>query len=387
MSPYERCGGGEHLETHGKSLYSCIRVSKRINVPDSFNVIYSFIQHPSDSHWFTAHSCVLALGGHGRHKHQKRTPCSYTAACWRKLSVSGVTEKCRLPERRKIPFEFACSSQKQFCDPEWVFPYIRTLMTSVVVRVMPHRLQAWWNSSLGLLFLLYHLSSSRGRRMPDRNSAAVVLVWPEHFKCDTLRAGSCGSVRRGESRWFNDLLGAEDGSCSPTFPTPAGSSLQSAAADWQLRAALMKSRFSFSQSTDWCSSLALLFLSGTISAWWIFSGGKTVQPPSQRGHLCWDSLRTTGEQTLSRCSPPQMRDLVPAVAEEGNYSVIIAFALIFLFAVNGTAFSFQSPTTRLMRARTQLCLRKPHRICLFQKPAVEIMAGGKRHIFKTYFSV
>lgn len=74
MSPYESDGGGgEHLETRGKSLYSCIRVSKRINVPDSFNVIYSFIQHPSDSHWFTAHSCVLALAGHGRHKHQKRT--------------------------------------------------------------------------------------------------------------------------------------------------------------------------------------------------------------------------------------------------------------------------------------------------------------------------
>lgn len=91
----------------------------------------------------------------------------------------------------------------------------------------------------------------------------------------------------------------------------------------------MKSRFSFSQSTDWCSSLALLFLSGTISAWWIFSGGKTVQPPSQRGHLCWDSLRRTGEQTLSRCSPHQMRDLVPAVAEEGNYSELLSHLLLY----------------------------------------------------------
>lgn len=222
MSPYERCGGGEHLETHGKSLYSCIRVSKRINVPDSFNVIYSFIQHPSDSHWFTAHSCVLALGGHGRHKHQKRTPCSYTAACWRKLSVSGVTEKCQLPERRKIPFEFACSSQKQFCDPEWVFPYIRTLMTSVVVRVMPHRLQAWWNSSLGLLFLLYHLSSSRGRRMPDRNSAAVVLVC---VVLSILNVTLWGQVPVGASggEKADDLMissGQKTAAVRPPFPDP-----------------------------------------------------------------------------------------------------------------------------------------------------------------------
>lgn len=40
-----------------------------------------------------------------------------------------------------------------------------------------------------------------------------------------------------------------------------------------------------------------------------------------------------------------------------------------------------------MRAPTRLCLRKPHGISLFQKPAAEMMAGGKRHIFKRYFSV
>ena len=39
----------------GKSFHSCIRACKRNHTSDSLNVIHSFIQHPPNSHPFTAH--------------------------------------------------------------------------------------------------------------------------------------------------------------------------------------------------------------------------------------------------------------------------------------------------------------------------------------------
>lgn len=122
--------------------------------------------------------------------------------------------------------------------------------------------------------------------------------------CGNQMWHSGGSILLPASGWEKaDALmissGAKTAAAQPPFsqlqvPACAGSGLLEPA-DWQLRAVLMKSRFSFSRSTDWDSSFALPILSGTISVWWIFSGGKAVQPPSQRGRLCWDSPRMTGE--------------------------------------------------------------------------------------------
>lgn len=65
--------------------------------------------------------------------------------------------------------------------------------------------------------------------MLDRDSGTVVLpvglkvcvVWccVVGIRCVALGAASCRSGRLGGGRCFNELLGGEDGSCSPTFPT------------------------------------------------------------------------------------------------------------------------------------------------------------------------
>lgn len=74
-------------KTRGKSLFSCVRVWKRINVPDSLNVFYSFIQHLSNSHRFTAHSQQSASTNT---KHQKSTGHPADAIC-----VNSITDKRR----------------------------------------------------------------------------------------------------------------------------------------------------------------------------------------------------------------------------------------------------------------------------------------------------
>lgn len=74
-------------KTRGKSLFSCVSVWKRINVPDSLNVFYSFIQHLSNSHRFTAHSQQSASTNT---KHQKSTGHPADAIC-----VNSITDKRR----------------------------------------------------------------------------------------------------------------------------------------------------------------------------------------------------------------------------------------------------------------------------------------------------
>lgn len=56
-------GGWQRWQTWSQSRYRCVRLSKRINVADSFIVIHSFIQHPDHIHPIKSGACLQTLGG------------------------------------------------------------------------------------------------------------------------------------------------------------------------------------------------------------------------------------------------------------------------------------------------------------------------------------